>query len=149
MHTQKSQCKEKKHMKRATDTETEIEKSTKSTVALQYYNSIQNSNFARTAAIRMMMQKTSLSQREVPLVSPSVHQHPLVAVVVVVVVAAADVVALKVHVAPIPMPHHPQSLSEAAQLWTEDLQKQVDDDDDHHHHHHDEHHMMICACCCC
>ncbi len=91
------------------------------------------------------MQKTSLSQREVPLVSPSVHQHPLVAVVVVVV-AAADVVALKVHVAPIPMLLHPQSLSEAALLWTEDLQKQVDDDDDHHHHHHDEHHVMICAC---
>jgi hypothetical protein len=121
-------------------------KSTKSTVALQYYNSIQKSNFARTATIRMMMQKTSLSQREVPLVSPSVHQHPLVAVVVVVVVvAAADVVALKVHVAPIPMPLHPQSLSEAALFWTEDLQKQVDDDDDHHHHHH----VMIYACCCC
>jgi hypothetical protein len=63
MHTPKSQCKEKKHMERATETETEIEteKSTKSTVALQYYNSIQNSNFARTATIRMMMQKTSLS----------------------------------------------------------------------------------------
>jgi hypothetical protein len=89
MHTQKSQCKEKKHMERATETE----KSTKSTVALQYYNSIQKSNFARTATIRMMMQKTSLSQREVPLVSPSVHQHPLVAVVVVVV-AASDVFSL-------------------------------------------------------
>ncbi len=69
------------------------------------------------------MQKTSFSQREVPLVSPSVHQHPLVGVVVAVVAAAADVVALKVHVAPIPMPLHPQSLSEAALLWTEDLQK--------------------------
>jgi hypothetical protein len=90
--------------------------STKSIVALQYYNSIQKRNFARTVTIKMMMQKTSSSQREVPLVSPSVHQHPLVVIVVVIVVV--DVVRLKVHVIPFPMSLHPQSLSKEIPLWT-------------------------------
>jgi hypothetical protein len=117
-------------------------KFTKCIVALQYYNFIQKNNFARIVTIKMMMQKTSLSQREAPLASPLVHQHPLVVIVV-------DVVALKVHVIPFPMPFHPQSLSKVILLWTKYLQKQVDDDDDDHHHHHDDDdHVMIYACCC-
>jgi hypothetical protein len=37
--------------------------STKSNVALQYYNSIQKNNFARTATIKMMMQKPNLCKK--------------------------------------------------------------------------------------
>jgi hypothetical protein len=51
----------------------------------------------------MMMQKNNLSKKELPLVFPLVHQHLLVVFVVVVVVVIVDVVALKVHVIPIPM----------------------------------------------